>query len=444
MPGKLRVLPLCLLLVTSHWTRAVQLRGQPAGPAPAPEHIDHETVERFSERGDVDGLHAALVAAFNASARVRGPSEVQLREILTARGAGFTYSSSYKIEHDIEQLKFIAERVGGEKAKEIRGEVLPKYEAMLAKIPPLTELQRTAGLFAFGLAPAEAGALEPYYNRAYHVPEYDPLPRHLHPELDTAKIEREYATSDPSVVVVDNVLSPECLQLLRDALAESTVWYETKMPERFGGYVGAYLNDGLHAKVLLALAQELREALPGILGKHPLRHLWAYKYDDRYTGINLHADQVPPLLLFLAYPGLRKPFSPPLRLPPPPGRVLVLQLPPSLAVSRPHAYTLARVGMFMPHVALSHVCSRENAATHQDRTLFPSHTNTLEYAHLTLRQNTQATRSEHSHTLPCAHALSNTGGCQSQLLVDARGCKLGQKVWRPGDIHPEAPCTLDL
>ena len=81
------------------------------------------------------------------------------------------------------------------------------------------------------------------------------------------------------------------LQLIRDVLAESTVWYETKMPERFGGYVGAYLNDGLHAKVLLRLAQELREALPGILGEHPLRHLWAYKYDERYTGINIHADQ---------------------------------------------------------------------------------------------------------------------------------------------------------
>ena len=50
-------------------------------------------------------------------------------------------------------------------------------------------------------------------------------------------------------------------------------------------YVGAYLNDGLHAKVLLALAQELRAALPGILGPHPLRHLWAYKYDERYTGM---------------------------------------------------------------------------------------------------------------------------------------------------------------
>ena len=30
--------------------------------------------------------------------------------------------------------------------------------------------------------------------------------------------------------------------------------YETKMPERFGGYVGAYLNDGLHAKVECVLS----------------------------------------------------------------------------------------------------------------------------------------------------------------------------------------------
>ena len=43
------------------------------------------------------------------------------------------------------------------------------------------------------------------------------------------------------------------------------------MPERFGGYVGAYLNDGLHQRLLLALAEELRHALPNILAKHPLR-----------------------------------------------------------------------------------------------------------------------------------------------------------------------------
>jgi hypothetical protein len=289
--GPARLLAAALLLAACGENKAVHLRGGPVPPAPAPEHIDHEAVERFSRESDIDGLHTSLVAAFNASARVKGHRVVQLRDILTARGAGFTYSSAYKIEHDMEQLKHIADTLGGEQAKEIREEILPKYEALLAKIPPLHDLQRTAGLFAFGLAPEEAEALEPYYNRAYHVPDFEPLEKHLHPDLDLAKIEKEYASSNPSVVVVDNVLSPGALERIRQALALSTVWYETKMPERFGGYVGAYLNDGLHAKVLLSLAQELREALPGILGSHALRHLWAYKYDERYTGINIHADQ---------------------------------------------------------------------------------------------------------------------------------------------------------
>lgn len=190
----------------------MQLRGSgppPQQPAPAPDHVDHETVEYFSERGDVDGLHTALVNAFNASARVKGHGLVELREILTARGAGFTYSSAYKLEHDVEQLEYIAQKCGGEKAKEIAEDVLPKYKAMLAKIPPLHQLERTAGLFAFGHAKEEAEALEPYYNRAYHVPEFEPLERHLHPDLDTAKVEKEYHESRPSVAVVDNVLSPE-------------------------------------------------------------------------------------------------------------------------------------------------------------------------------------------------------------------------------------------
>lgn len=44
----------------------------------------------FAWTGDMDGLYKALEFAFSQSARVRGPNKVQLREILTARGAGFT------------------------------------------------------------------------------------------------------------------------------------------------------------------------------------------------------------------------------------------------------------------------------------------------------------------------------------------------------------------
>lgn len=72
---------------------------------------------------------------------------------------------------------------------------------------------------------------------------------------------------------------------------ESTVWYQTKLPLKFGGYVGAYIDDGLHDRLLLNLAKDLYDAMPQILHGHALKYMWAYKYDSDYTGINLHADQ---------------------------------------------------------------------------------------------------------------------------------------------------------
>lgn len=271
-------------------------------PLPPPPHVTHEEVAFFSEKGDSAGLSKALAHAFEQSARVKGPEQVELREILTARGAGFTYTSSYKLEHDITQLQYIANMTGGERANWLQKDVIPAYEALLARIPPLSELQRTGGLFPLALAPHQAAAVAPFYNRALNVPDFAPLEQHLNPNLEMAAIEEAYFHSNPSVAVIDNVLSPEALDRIRDVLQQSTVWYETKMPERFGGYLGAYLNDGLHARTLLGLAAELRGALPNILGPHPLRHLWAYKYDERYTGINVHADEAAVNLNFWVTP----------------------------------------------------------------------------------------------------------------------------------------------
>ena len=56
------------------------------------------------------------------------------------------------------------------------------------------------------------------------------------------------------------------------------------MPAVFGGYVGAIVEDGLHARALLELADELRRAMPGTLGDHPLAYLWCYKYEDVSIG----------------------------------------------------------------------------------------------------------------------------------------------------------------
>lgn len=58
-----------------------------------------------------------------------------------------------------------------------------------------------------------------------------------------------------------------------------------------GGYVGAYGHEGLNAPPLLALAEELRLALPQVFEDHRLRFLWAYKYDTEFEGIGVHADR---------------------------------------------------------------------------------------------------------------------------------------------------------
>ncbi len=63
------------------------------------------------------------------------------------------------------------------------------------------------------------------------------------------------------------------------------------MPLKFGGYVGAYIDDGMHQKILLELAFQLHRAFPKIMKDHALKYLWAYKYDSNFTGINTHADQ---------------------------------------------------------------------------------------------------------------------------------------------------------
>jgi hypothetical protein len=65
------------------------------------------------------------------------------------------------------------------------------------------------------------------------------------------------------------------------------VWFH----HRYGnGYLGAFFEDGFCCPLLVQIAEELRLALPRIFGCHPLRRLWAFKYDSRLGGIPLHAD----------------------------------------------------------------------------------------------------------------------------------------------------------
>jgi hypothetical protein len=73
---------------------------------------------------------------------------------------------------------------------------------------------------------------------------------------------------------------------LRGYCEEATIW---KSYNRHG-YVGALVALGFAPRVLLAIADELKRAMPRVIGDLPLLQAWGYKYDQRLQGINMHAD----------------------------------------------------------------------------------------------------------------------------------------------------------
>ena len=109
----------------------------------------------------------------------------------------------------------------------------------------------------------------------------------LNPDADWRGAAERYLGSDPSIAVIDGLLSAPALEALRRYCKESTLWNDIKP-----GYLGAYLHEGFAPEILLRLSQELRARLPGVIRDFPLQSLWAYKYDSTMqgTGIGLHAD----------------------------------------------------------------------------------------------------------------------------------------------------------
>lgn len=134
-------------------------------------------------------------------------------------------------------------------------------------------------------APDGAGgqALRRALSAMHYLPEL-PMAGRVLGDNDYGAIEEKYLRD--RLVVIDDFLSPEALRVLRQFCEEATVWkvgYER-------GYLGALLAQGFSPRVLLALADELRQAMPRVVGPHPLLQAWAFKYDQRMQGINLHAD----------------------------------------------------------------------------------------------------------------------------------------------------------
>ena len=285
---------------------------------------DTASLQRYLATNDMKSLNKALSMRFHESERMMDPSKrtTPLPQNKIQRGSGLDFTSRYKLQADLEQILYLIEQqekqqndnyLNGEKLI-LYQKVKDVYQKVLSQMPSDEELEPNGGLYRFRSQDIQAGILE-YYNRALYLPEDDDkenqpescpsdlstgtntgtrtcstgIDNILNPDLNWKAIEEEYWGQNPQVVAIDNILTKEALHGIRKILLESTVFYQTK-PNTLGGYTGAYIDDGLHDRILLELTTELRQYLPSILQPHALRYLWAYKYDSSYNGIKLHAD----------------------------------------------------------------------------------------------------------------------------------------------------------
>jgi len=159
-------------------------------------------------------------------------------ELAFGGAAGGEPPTAYKLQHDREQRDYLVQ---------VAGQAAPMFR--------LEEGARVAG-------------------------------RAVNPDTSQGEIAQRWQASSPQIAVIDNLLSEEALDQLRQYCWRSTMWHKSYP----NGYLGAMPEHGFACPLVAQIADELRSTYPAIVGSHPLLQWWAFKYDSRLRGINIHAD----------------------------------------------------------------------------------------------------------------------------------------------------------
>ena len=183
-----------------------------------------------------------------------------------------------KLRHDIEQFSYLQQRgiLGPEFAH-----VIASYQRILADLIPFGEDGR------FPLTSADEREIGEVWARLVHMRPTPRVTRALSDQWDPSALEQKYLQEPPGIVFADNFLTKEALESLRAFCLESTIWSINRYTN---GYLGAFFREGFNCPLLLQIAEELKQALPRLIGDRPLLHTWGYKYDSQMGGIVTHAD----------------------------------------------------------------------------------------------------------------------------------------------------------
>jgi tetratricopeptide (TPR) repeat protein len=184
-----------------------------------------------------------------------------------------TTATRHKLEHDAEQFAYLAQKT----RDRLRFEQLARnYLAMARQIPDAVTT----------LSEAQIEALGDDYNTPIHVRAAPEVAGGAVAErADRAALTAQYR--EAGAIIIDGVLTPQALDSVRRFLLESTIWHDFSHIE---GFVASYLEDGLACPLILQIADELRHALPDVLGELPLCQAWAFKGLKAQSAVDAHAD----------------------------------------------------------------------------------------------------------------------------------------------------------
>ena len=190
--------------------------------------------------------------------------------------------SLFKLKHDIEQANYLNSKNykinGIDKFIKIADEILGREK---------NEEDKNNHSKKILLNNDEINSLLPYLKKNHIYQTKTISGSCINPNINWLDVEDEYLNSANQIMYIDDFLSDETLQELREFCLVSKVWYK----EYNNNYLGAFSDSGFISPIHLQIATELKQKLPKLFGPHELEKFWGFKYDTTLgKGINIHAD----------------------------------------------------------------------------------------------------------------------------------------------------------
>ena len=197
-------------------------------------------------------------------------------ETVEYQGNGY-FTHGGKLEHDAEQLEYLVEL--GKLPRDFLA-ISRAYRQILHDhfLKPLSQGKRMY-LEGCCFVPtlAELKATHFLQNTLVYYPPPTPSMGRvaLNPEVDWLVVAKKY--NQGTIVKIDEVLADWALEAAYNFCLEATIYFEQKQ-----GYLGAYVANGLKPPggIMDQITQELRAALPIIIGDERLSNFWTYKYSN--------------------------------------------------------------------------------------------------------------------------------------------------------------------